>query len=263
MSKETIEQKDLIQSGMLGSESLNLWHLSKNKIDSLRKAICEQNYIFGYNLGGRPNGLWITYGAQWLKYTSLINSTQFVPCCYIYEIELTKQPNILHIDSIADLRALDTDVASYWINYDYFTINFVDYLTGRKISSEQQKKFLFDDILKNKKDKNKDIRRALLDLGLIFDSVESARANCSFYGRIGIDAERFRYKDWNDLTEKYDGIAFNYFNKRDPDFMWYIWYQTLDIPCMCIWNTSAVAGHILKYNKANSNDWIVSPANNL
>lgn len=235
--------------------STKLLHLSKMPASDKDKHLISshpQIPLIGYNLGGRCDGLWVAYGSKWISMTHRFNNPLFPACCYIYEVCLVDSdvnaPNILTIKNRADIDKLIEDFPSYFINYDYYDFNFVDYLTDTRMVWSALRKDTFQKIPVT------DRMTAYYASGRIFADVESARNGSEFYKQAA-DVERYRIIDWDAVSKKYHGAIFANWDRADTSLMYYIWYQALDVASGCIWNTRAIKELKLLYNKIDPTMW--------
>lgn len=254
-SKKTREP---IQHGSLVAKyqhSTTLMHLAKTPITDKDKHLLidhPQNYVFGYNTSGRPDGFWVSKGSTWLGFATTLGNPDFPPCCYLYKVNTVAKAKILWIRSDADFKRFDRTFPSYWLNLDYFDIDFTDYLTSERVFAPASKKFVWANIDKKPGESVYDI---LLRNGLIFKTEKAAKAGCEFYKKTKIPLERLKYKDWGAIAKKYQGVFFDHYDQNNKLLMNYIWYQTLDAPSGCIWDASAVKSLDLMYYKREANIW--------
>ena len=241
-----IKEKDLIK------RLKGITHLARLPIKKLNNKITPQLYILGYNAGGRPDGMWFSCGGDWLKFTTTINNSHFPPCCFIYDAKIYKS-KLLQINNYKDFKKLDKEVSSYWINFDYFDVNFADVLNNQIIQSNKIYDIDFEELYNVKQSQ---IKKYLVEKKLIFLSAKDALTYCEFYNNIDIPIERFKLKDWNSISHKYNGIVFNYYNKKDLKTMKYFWYKSLDVESICIWNPRSIISLKLDYYKISENEWI-------
>lgn len=231
MKRDQITQKELFQRY---KKSTRWLHLARNPIGAAQSSM--QVYIMGFNISGRPEGLWIARGANWLSVVDVINNPRFPVCCYLYGINMVRRPvkPIIHLRSEADYIKFDAKQPSYWLNLDYFDFEFLDRVTGKVISTDRKYKLVFNRLRRLSADEP--IRNTLLRNNIIFTTARAARAGCTAYREMGIPTERFKYKDWNLISQKYSGIVFDYWSTSSP-MIKYIWYQSLDTASGCLWDT--------------------------
>lgn len=250
--REQVSQHQLIAKF---KHTETLTHLAKTPIvDKTHHLITKhkQLYSWGFNSGGRPEGFWVSFGTDWLEATIGIGNPRFPPCCYLYEVSLKPRAKVLRIKTKADFKKFDKSTPDYWLNFDYFDIDYVDYLTGERIFAARKYPLIFDKLQKKPKDT---IRTILINNKVIFTSAAEAKKHCEFYNQITMPIERFKYKDWGEFCKKYDGIIFEVYDKKDKDWMQYIWYQSLDIASGCVWNPDVVDKVALMYVKKDHNTW--------
>jgi hypothetical protein len=251
MPKRSISEKDLIKKY---KNKTTLLHLAKTPIANDKCLIRSypQLYALGFNVGGRPDGLWISRGAAWLEKARELENPQFPMCCYIYQIKIKPSANILNIKNESDFLRFDAEFPSYWINSDYFEIDFVDYVSGNKVHSRRRYNLDLNKLRKKSKESLKDI---LINNKIIFLSPEDAMTHCEFYRNVKIPIERFKYKDWAIIAEKYQGIIFNEWETNHAKTMNYLWFQSLDVASGCIWDVNSIDSMDLKYNKIDADKW--------
>lgn len=231
----------------------NLYHLAKTPIADKNKHLVKdypQMYAIGFNAGGRPDGLWISYGNTWISKSKELDNPKFPLCCYIYKVILTSDVNILHIETQEDFEKFDKDFPSYWLNMDYFTVDFTDYTTGEIIFNEKKHKLILS---KLRKKPGESVYETLLNNKIIFNDISSALSYCDFYKSTKIPIERFKYKDWSKVALKYQGIIFESWGQEY--MMNYLWFQSLDVPSGCIWDSNALAALELAYHKITADTW--------
>ena len=131
--RELIKEEDLIKKYR---DSKALMHLAKTPIvgkDNHDIAFHKQFYAVGFNVGGRPEGFWFSQGTNWLSIVEGFNNPNYPTCCYLYEVLPRKNAKILKIRNMSDFKKFDAAIPSYWLNYDYYDLDFTDYLTGESI----------------------------------------------------------------------------------------------------------------------------------
>jgi hypothetical protein len=235
------------------SESEIFTHLSKTLIAEETRLLKThpQLYAMGFNIGGRPDGLWFSKGSDWLKIARDLNNPRFPMCCYFYELTINPGAEIATIDTFEDFEQFDKKFPSYWINYDYFEVVFTDYLTGKKISQPRLYNLELDKLRK----KGNNFKEILLNNNIIFTNPDDAAQMCKFYKFVDMPVERFKYKDWNVISKTHSGVLFNIWDISDERLMKYMWYQSLDVASGCIWDTSAISGLKLLCDKIDSGIW--------
>lgn len=247
-----ISQNDLIKKYQ-GKKTF--FHLARTPITSNSRPIISahrQLYAWGFNTGGRPEGFWFAFGSSWLAMTVQLDNPQYPTCCYLYEVKLRPRTKILHIRNDRDFREFDRKWPSYWLNFDYFELSFIDYLTGMPVRTQRKKELIFESLPKKPGQTFKEI---LLANKVIFETAKEAERHCDFYKSVVIPVERFKYKDWAAVAEHYSGVAFWNYDRSNPLLMNYFWFQTLDAPSGCIWDTLAVQSTKLMYIKRDINNW--------
>lgn len=248
---DIVSERDLIKKY---SDSGKLLHLAKTPIADKDKCFIKsypQLYAIGFNAGGRPDGLWVSRGSAWIEKAKELDNPKFPVCCYIYNVSTCDDARILHVGDEEQFLEFDKNFPSYWINLDYFEVDFIDYLNGHAIRAERKYKL---DLDKLRKRGGETIRDVMVSNNIIFNTAESALAGCEFYKRVKIPIERFKYKDWAAVAEKYQGIVFDTWNIADPQ-MKYLWFQSLDVASGCIWDVSAISNIDLLYNKISMDTW--------
>jgi hypothetical protein len=250
-----MEDKLITDNALIGryAESVSYTHLSKTPIKPTHLIKSHpQMYAMGFNIGGRPDGLWFSRGSSWLKVAHEINNPRFPVCCYLYEVEFdsTRTDNVIQISTLDDFEKFDNDFPSYWINFDYFEVQFTDYLTGTRVSRPKLHNLEIDKLRKHG-----NFKETLLGNNIIFDTVEAAADSCEFYRDVNISPERFKYKDWNVISKTHSGIIFDIWDIENPALMKYLWYQSLDTISGCIWDTSVISEMKLLCEKVRSGFW--------
>lgn len=224
-----------------------LLHMAKTPIGGRLINKHGQLFALGFNAGGRPDGLWISQGSTWLTKAKELDNPKFPMCCYIYKMSLKDSARILRIGTEDDFIRFDNEFPSYWLNLDYFEVDFIDYLNGAHIHCLRKYKL---DLSKLRKKAGETIRDTLITNNIIFDDADSAKKNCEFYNNV--DIERFKYKDWAAVAEKYQGVIFETWETMH---MRYLWYQSLDVASGCVWDTSAIEDITLLYKKIDNDTW--------
>lgn len=247
-----ISEDDLIDTRF---DDSTLLHLAKTPIADKDKHLVQshdQLYALGFNAGGRPDGLWLSQGSTWLKKAKELNNPKFPVCCYIYSVVLKTDAKLLYIRNDDDFVKFDEQFPSYWLNMDYFTLDFTDYVTGKLVTSEKKYQLNLD---KLRKRSGESFRSILINNNIIFTSAERARKGCAFYKKTKMLIERFKYKDWKEVASKYQGIVFDNWNFQRVKSMEYFWFQSLDVSSSCIWDISCIQDLKLLYNKIDSSTW--------
>lgn len=246
-----LSEEDLIDTYR---DSDCLFHLAKTPIIDKDKKLIKthpQLYALGFNSGGRPDGFWISRGSSWLETAKEIDNPKFPVCCYIYKVVLDKR-NILVINNAEEFHKFDKEFPNYWINMDYFEVDFVDYLTDKKVRVAKKHKLVLGNL---RKKPGESLKEMLVNNNIIFLTPEDALAGCQFYNTVDIPIERFRYKDWAAVAEKYQGIIFEFWDIHDRDMMSILWFQSLDVASGCIWDASAIQDLTLSYHKIDASTW--------
>lgn len=252
-----ISQSDLIKQH---TGSTALFHLAKSPLIEKSALINtsgnnNQHYVWGFNLGGRPDGLWVAPGSAWVdRTTTLNNPSQFPTCCYLYEVKLRADANVMRIITDEDLKALNDEGSNYWVNFDYIHVEFTDYETGKELVSKQRFNLNWQSL---KKKKDQPLKDVLVKNKVIFLSEKDAAKGSAFYKRYPTYVGKFKYKDWNELSRKYDGVIFENYDLDNRAKMYHVWFQSLDAPSGCIWNPEAIESITLKYVKINQDTWEV------
>ncbi len=217
-------------------------HLGRSQ--NITNGIEVQLYAWGYNASGRPDGLWIAPNNTWLKYTKEKNDPKYPTCCYLYEVK----PDNMFVLSEENFAWFDNKYPSYWLNLDYYDVNFKDKLDPA--TTYKSRKRLSLDFNRLDKQSLQSLYNILLSNGIIFETAADARSGCQFYKNMSIDTiERFKYKNWEAVLGDYPGIIFKYRWGGPCDK--YFWYQTLDVESGCLWDTQN-ASISLKYIKKSS-----------
>jgi hypothetical protein len=151
-----------------------------------------------------------------------------------------------------DFQRLDEQFPSYWINLDYFEVDFVDYLSGKKIKRARKHAL---NLKKLRKKTGESIKDILLGNNIIFETADAAIEHCKFYNEVRIDIERFKYKDWAAIAKDYHGVIFETWDLSDKSAMKYLWFQSLDVASGCVWEVAAIDSITLKYHKIDTTNW--------
>lgn len=277
--------------------ALVVYHLSPTRAAFAARPYT-QAYIYGYNIMGRPQGLWLAYGMEWLKKTRDFNNPRYPSCCYLYEVRA--RGRFYTISAPADLRALYKQYPSYWLNLDYYAIPDVqDALTGARLrwrAANMPKRALAHYracAVPATATASANAQQCTLaqykKLGLVFTSATRALAKSRFYraaaagdpavvlsadgsanasasadasasANARIDIERFRILDWAAVMRDYDGVIFDYYDVTSRDTSYYFWYQSLDLRSVCLWNYTALEQVALKYRKVSPTEWALADA---
>lgn len=227
-----------------------LTHLARTPIGALENSL--QRYVSGFSIGGRPNGLWVGVGGDWLRAVKHYNVTQYPLCCYVYEITLRQNANVFYVRNAADFADLDARFPSYWINMDYFDLDYTDKVTGTVIKWTRLRNLRLDQFKMNPNESFVDF---LVRLNVMFRSTKAARAGSSFYKKTKMNMEHFRFKDWAAVAREYQGIIVENWG-QDPALMVYLWYQSLDVSSGCIWDCSVIQDYNMTYYKVGTNVWM-------
>ncbi len=223
----------------------DLIHLAKTPVDVKNLYYANQPYTYGFNVAGRPEGFWIAQGGTWIQKALEYKNPYFPTCCYVYKVAMDTD-NILFINNEEDLKKMDEEISSYWLNMDYYNLQFLDSETNTKIVTEE--KYMLDISKLNKKNTLWD---TLVASKIIFTNPDDAKQHCEFYQKTDIPIDRFKYKDWNEVSKKYQGVYIDYSALSGH----YFWVQLLDIPSWCIWDGSKIKEVKLLYNKIETNLW--------
>lgn len=253
MKRHGISEEDLIKKY---KKSNKLFHLAKTPINDKNKSLIKihpQLLVMGYNAGGRPDGLWISKGTTWLSTAKSISNPKYPTCCYLYEIVLKQSANILEINSQSDYEKFNKEFPDYWINMDYFEVDFLDYLHNKPIKTVKRYKLVLSKLRKKPGEK---LRDTLIQNNIIFTNSTDAWSKCEFYRTIGIPIERFKFKDWSAVAAKYQGIMFNIWDINNKKLMYDLWFQSLDVASGCIWDITAIENVKLLYHKNDKSTWV-------
>lgn len=220
-------------------------HLARAPITRLAEP--KQLYAFGFNTGGRPDGFWFARGSAWLARARELGLDA---CCYIYKANITG--NLLTVKSDDEFKKFDESFPSYWLNMDYFDLNFTDYLTGKTTIRQKTHHLLLN---KLRRHSGESLRETLINNHIIFATPDAARY-CEFYKNMPrAQLERFKYKDWAQVASVYSGILFENWESNKYARS-YLWFQSLDAPSGCVWDPKCISELSLLYNKINAN-WVV------
>lgn len=234
-------------------------HISQSPIKKLE--ISEQEIITGFNAGGRPEGIWYSYGGSWLKFLSDHSSNvreEFKPCCFMYNIVLDKK--ILKLDSIKKLNDFDKKYKSYWRPADDLErgskyLKNLPYTplgrsTQRRLDSPR---FRGESPVGRSMGIKRNAEKLIKD-GLILTTAQSVKHQ--FEDELGIDIskkdiEYYKFKRWDLVAKNYNGAEFipyfeSYRNKR-------FWYWTIDVASGCVWNPKGVKEFKLIARKIGEN----------
>lgn len=250
-----ISQEDLIEQYRGAKKAKTYFHLAKTPIKDHSKHILQsknQLYAWGFNAGGRPNGFWVARGLEWLEFTQVLKNNTYPPCCYIYKIDVNAKSKILKIKSNKDFDEFDKKFQSYWLNLDYYDVDYTDYLTGKLIYRPHKYNLDY-----NRLDSREDepLYDVLVRNKIILKDKKTAINECEFYRTCGIPIERFKHKNWADVARNYHGIIFDNYDKENKKLMYYLWFQTLDTNSGCIWDVNAVSKVELEYVKYDVSTW--------
>jgi hypothetical protein len=232
-----------------------LFHLAKTPIANKDKCLIKshpQLFALGFNAGGRPDGLWVSRGSSWIAKAHELQNPKFPVCCYIYEVNFKPDAKILYVKTAEDFQRFDEQFPSYWINLDYFEVDFVDYINGKKIKRARKHTL---NLKKLRKRAGESIKETLLNNNIIFENTSSAIEHCKFYNEVKIDIERFKYKDWDAISKDYHGVIFESWDLNDKTAMKYLWFQSLDVASGCIWDVQAIDSITLTYHKIDATTW--------
>jgi hypothetical protein len=89
---------------------------------------------------------------------------------------------------------------------------------------------------------------------VIFETADDAIKHSKFYRERQECVEKYKYKDWAFVSANYDGVAFERWNISDA-MMQYVWYQSLDLPSICLWNSRCILDHKLLHKKNRNGLW--------
>jgi len=236
-------------------DDTDLLHLAKSPVRSVTNK--RQLYIAGINVGGRPEGMWICNGSDWVAKTLELNNSLYPPCCYIYKINVKPTIKLLYIRNDDEFQVLNNNYKHYWLNMDYYNMDFYDY-NGKKHIINESSLNLYPKRLHQKSKQS--WRNALIENKIIFATAEDAMNGCQFYANCNIPVERFKYIDWIDVAKDYHGVIIQNW-KQQAQAMYYFWFQSLDVSSGCIWDIDGIASHNLLYfavhsNKSNINKWL-------
>lgn len=222
----------------------SLLHLSRTELTTAQLETRPQFFIYGYNSGGRPEGLWVAPGASWIGKLHVCNWENYPLCCFIYEVVLKPDARIIEINTYDDFLAFEREASHYWINFDYVGIQSVDQ-NGVSVNYPATKTWKFMDL-----PQYSNIYETMLHAGIIFDSAEAALAGSKFYSSDNINW--WRYPAWVGLNA--DGIRINNWETLNVRAGVH-WISSLDVSSACIWNTQAVADMKLLFREIAPNCW--------
>lgn len=231
-------------------------HLARMPIIDNSKHTVEtyaQTGVHSFNLTGRPNGLWFAPGNNWLTTIDGLNNPQYTLCCYLYEINFKPTARGLTIANDTDFKAFDKEIPSYWLNVDYFNIVFYDELNSKRYPTTAVNQFNFGQLLKKDNDSYWDI---FVRNKIIFEDAVSAKENCAFYKQLGEDIEKFKYKDWSTVGQKYDYVLFENWH-LEGERAKYLWYHSLSATSGCVLNADCIKKVKLAYTKKEKTRWVV------
>jgi hypothetical protein len=193
-----------------------------------------QTFAFGNNTGGRPEGMWISHGVDWLRFTAQTADPTYNSYRYLYQIEFDlARICVVNRENFAQFDQL---VPSYWLNFDYFNIDIKDKISKTRYIHSGELKFNFASLRKKSHETMYDI---LIANNIIFDNITSAR-KCTFYSKMGNALiERFKFKNWSYVSKTHAGVYFPDYTDNHPANN-YFWYQSIDIPSGCIWDPAGV-----------------------
>lgn len=227
-------------------------HLSTQPLPIMQNST--QQFMFGWNIFGRPTGLWIAPKEEWLTFNDKNNLDV---CCYLYDVKPIMS-HILYINSTADFKKFDKKYGNYWPNLEFITRdrnqNVVDTIkkpefnlvatrhANQELSAAE---ILPDETLYDK----------LIRLGMIFTTPEDAIKGCKHYTDHPEYITLFKYKNWDEVTRDYDGIMINNWDKN-REGMKYFWYQSWDLSSGCIWNAQGIRDVIQTTIKRTPTEWI-------
>lgn len=212
-------------------------HLSHTPLKKLE--VSYQEFITGFNAGGRPEGIWFSNGSSWLDF--LIQNEgklkeQFKPCCYFYDIVLGDK--ILKVNTAAKLAKLNKDFKNYWHNGTKL-------IRGRKY---------IHDLPFTQEGRAMGVKRdfnALERRGAVVTSAQDLKEDIK--DQFGINAKKnfiefYKFIRWDLVAKKYNGVEFiPYF--RNYRKKWF-WYWSLDAPSGCIWNPKGIKSiHLMAVKK--------------
>lgn len=229
-------------------------HLARTPILDAKKHIVvtsPQRYVIDFNISGRPNGLWIAHGGEWIKKVKGFNNPQYPLCCYIYELTFKNSARFLRLSTDDDFVDFDKNTNSYWLNMDYFNLSFDNRITKESFVTTKTKVLNFVDLIK--KD-GETFWQIFINNKLIFSTSAEAKAHCKFYKNIK-NMEQFKYKDWAHVAYKYDYIMFDNWEKNKKA-MCYLWYQTLDASTGCVLCSDAIKDVKLTHHKVDAGRWV-------
>lgn len=222
-------------------------HMSKVSTGAITLHAQPQTLAFGANCSGRPDGLWIARGSQWLNFVTVTQDPDYNKYQYLYDVSINPA-KILPITR-ENYQEFDALAQDYWLNFDYFNVNVTDRQTGKTYRARGTLKMDFRAMKKRSGDT---LMYILAQNGVIFLEQQAAKANCTFFsGMTDTEMEKFKYKNWAQLSEQYDGIYFPDYAADHP-LMKYLWYQSIDIPSGCIWNPTDVTMN-LAYKRTGGN----------
>lgn len=213
-------------------DSAALYHLSK--LETLEPQSQPQLYTYGFNAGGRPDGLWFARGDTWRAIRTRDAVTRTTDR-YMHRI-IVDESRVLRVGSTADCERLDDLYGHYWLNYEYFNLDFTDATTGQHFAYRGRAQLSWPELSKRP---GQTLREIMIENGVISLSAEDAARSCPLYRELPADTvERFRFPDWGRVSEQWDGVWFD-FDAASPN-MRYFWYQSLDAPSGCVWAADAV-----------------------
>ena len=272
MDTTTISTSELIKDLDLQlCDDNTFFHLSKTPCTSILKdgknvltpIPTFQTYVNGFNPYGKPNGLWCCYKSDWI--TFIQDVLDWTPCCYLYMVKILPNNKILKINNISDFQKFDAEFPSYWFNMDYDLIysEIYDRYSEKTIRFPRKKIFNYNKLVKKE---DWSLYGVLHKNNIIFNNIKTAKNICKFYRDTQCPIERFKYKDWNIISNTYDGVQFNTEFTIPDDIsekkaneirkmIYYIWYQTVDVKSICIWDITVIQDIYIKYLKIGTDMW--------
>jgi hypothetical protein len=204
------------------------FHTALRPIDHLVK--WDQRLIYGYNCGGRPEGMYLSPGKEWLEF--ITNPTlniheSFRQYMYIYAIDFNRD-NIIELNTLDDVKRFDETIPDYWISPTYNTACY----TSEAFSRNPESIVRIPEIVK----KYTDFASGLIAHGVILTNYDEWVKQCAKLSPSPCGEYLWRFKRWDIVAQRAPGIIFSKIYKSYKD----LWYSTLSVPSACIWDTSII-----------------------
>jgi hypothetical protein len=210
------------------SAGVKYYHVSANA--ELVPYSQPQLYVYGYNASGRPDGIWFASGDTWREF----GFRQRRESEFMHEVS-PDWSRLARVADAADMQRL-YEIGAYWVNYEYFDLDFRDALTGIRYVYSGRLRLQWSGLQKTP---GQTMREILLQNSVIFDRAEDAIRKCNFYAQLNPEVvERFRFPDWGQIARQFAGVWCDF--SADSVCARYFWYQSLDASSGCIWDADAI-----------------------